>query len=114
MAPAEIDLFVDRLCSFWPTTNIARNTLKNGWKHSEAFINATTEEAKQVLTLCKPLPKFPDLNTLEGMFRNLKQTITGTVGCPLCDNTGFIEATPVKQLGYTYRTVRFCTCRKPQ
>ena len=65
MKPAEIDLFVDRLCSFWPTTNIARNTLKNGWKHSEIIIDATAEHAKQVLADCKPLPKFPDLNASE-------------------------------------------------
>lgn len=112
MKPAEIDLFVDRLCAFWPTTNIARNTLKNGWKHSEIIIDATTEHGKQVLEDCKPLPKFPDLNTIENMFRKVMNRTSSSIGCDRCGNTGFIEGTPIQQFGFTYQTSKFCDCRK--
>jgi hypothetical protein len=114
MTPAEIDLCVDRLCSFWPTTNIARNTLKNGWKHSEIIIDATSEHGKQVLADCKPLPKFPDLNAIEAMFRKVMNRQLAEIGCDKCGNTGFIEGTPIQQLGFTYRTSQFCSCRRTQ
>lgn len=114
MKPAEIDLFVDRLCSFWPTTNIARNTLKNGWKHSDIIVEATSEHGKTVLEKCKELDRFPDLRAIERMFREAKGGPRNKLECFICDNTGFIEGTPIQQLGFTYRTSQLCSCRKEQ
>ena len=47
MTPALIELMVDRLCGMYPTTNIARNTVKNAWVKDELLQDASEEDAKQ-------------------------------------------------------------------
>lgn len=110
MTPAEIDLFVDRLCSFWPTTNIARNTLKNGWKHSEIIVEATTEHGKEVLEKCKSKDKFPDLRTIEKMFNQVAGIKAFDGNCKLCGNNGWLESDPAEWRGNTYRQAIRCIC----
>lgn len=114
MTPAEIDLFVDRLCSFWPTTNIARNTLKNGWKQSDIIVEATSEHGKTVLEKCKQLDRFPDLRAIERMFREVKHGPRNELNCSLCGNSGWVETEPTEWNGNTYRQAAPCSCRRTQ
>jgi hypothetical protein len=110
MLPAEIDLFVDRLCAFWPTTNIARNTLKNGWKHSEVIIAATADHGKQVLETCKGFDRFPDLRTIEAQFRSVAGLRNSAGNCQLCGNNGWVEADDIHFKDMAYRAAKRCTC----
>lgn len=110
MSPAEIDLFVDRLCSFWPTTNIARNTLKNGWKHSDIIVEATTEHGKAVLEKCKGLDRFPDLRSIEALFKQAKGVRGISGDCSICGNNGWVQTDDATWKGITYRMAKRCVC----
>jgi hypothetical protein len=113
MIPARIELFIDRLCSFWPTTNIARNTLKSGWTHSEVMIAATDEEGRKVLDFCKGLPQFPSLAQVEHMFKKEMGYGSQQVGCPECDYNLWVQAEDMIWMGYKYSQVRRCKCAAP-
>ena len=49
MLPAEIELFVDRLCGVFPTAKVAPTNIKKTWRTCELMIEATSEQGKQVL-----------------------------------------------------------------
>lgn len=113
MIGERIELFIDRLCSFFPTDNIGRNTLKSGWRHSETLLKATDEQARKVLELCKNLPKFPNLAQVEHMFKYEMRGKKEKFGCKDCDFNGWVDA------GYTimperpewvYHQVKRCKC----
>lgn len=113
MTPARIELFIDRLCSFWPTTNIARNTLKSGWTHSEVLIEATDEHGKKVLEFCKGLPQFPSLAQIEHMFKKELGHVDVQLGCEECGGNLWVEAKPTVFMGHTYSQVKRCKCALP-
>jgi hypothetical protein len=113
VTPARIELFIDRLCSFWPTTNIARNTLKSGWVHSEALVAATDEHGKKVLEFCKGLPQFPSLAQIEHMFKKELGHVDIKLGCAECAGNLWVEADPTVFMGHTYSQVKRCNCALP-
>ena len=113
VTPARIELFIDRLCSFWPTTNIARNTLKSGWTHSDVLVEATDDHGKKVLEFCKGLPQFPTLSQIEHMFKQEMGHVNVKLGCAECDGNLWVEAPPTKIHGYTYTQVKRCKCALP-
>lgn len=113
MTPARIELFIDRLCSFWPTTNIARNTLKSGWVHSEALVAATDDHGKKVLEFCKGLPQFPSLAQIEHMFKKELGHVDIKLGCAECAGNLWVETNPTTFMGHTYRQVKRCKCAQP-
>lgn len=118
MTGERIELFIDRLCSFFPTDNIGRNTLKSGWRHSETLLDATDEQARKVLEICKNLPKFPNLAQVEHMFKyEMRGGKKAKFGCKDCDFNGWVDA------GYTfieerpewiYHQVKRCDCTKAE
>jgi hypothetical protein len=113
MIPARIELFIDRLCSFWPTTNIARNTLKSGWAHSEVMIAATDEQGSKVLDFCKGLPQFPTLSQVEHMFKKEMGHVNVQLGCEKCEGQLWVPTDDLVWMGYKYSQVRRCECAMP-
>lgn len=90
MKPVHIELFIDRLCGLFPTTNIARNTLKSAWTRDDIMLDASEEDAKAVLKMCESLPKFPaSIGEVRHMFRQVSGVIAKQFGCELCDYTGW-------------------------
>ena len=90
MKPIHIELFIDRLCGLFPTTNIARNTLKSAWTRDDIMLDASEEDGKAVLKLCESLAKFPaSIGEVRHMFRQVGGHIGGVFGCELCDYTGW-------------------------
>ena len=90
MKPVHIELFIDRLCGLFPTTNIARNTLKSAWTRDDILLDASEEDAKAVLKMCESLAKFPaSIMEVRAMFRKVLGVIEGNSGCQLCDYTGW-------------------------
>jgi hypothetical protein len=109
VTPERIDLFVDRICGYFPTTNIARNTVKNAWRQEEMLVSLSDEQAKKVLDKIQTEPAFPTL-------ARVKSIIRGTQGrnfseyCGKC-NEGWVQAEDRQFGGYTYRQFGKCTCQ---
>lgn len=90
MTCAEIELMVDRLCSFWPQSNIARNTVKSGWAWSEVLKDTPCEYRGQMLTKCKAMKQFPTLFDIERIAKEVMGHDTTKKDCPTCKNNGWI------------------------
>ena len=134
MKPAHIELFIDRLCGLFPTTNIARNTLKSTWGKDDLLLDASEEEAKTVLKMCEGLDRFPgSLGEVKRMFRKVMGVVgnNAQIGCPKCDYTGYDngrqEHPPSDEYpdghetfyteeynGHQYTYIKPCECRGPQ
>lgn len=89
MTPERIRTFIDRLCAYFPTQIIARNTLKDAWCRDEMFIDASDEDAIKVLKKCETLDKFPNLSAVKQFFRLARGETRGVFNCPDCDNAGW-------------------------
>ena len=123
MKPVHIELFIDRLCGLFPTTNIARNTLKSAWTRDDIMLDASEEDGKAVLKLCESLSKFPaSIGEVRHMFRQVGGHIGGTFGCELCDHSGWDVGRQIIDgvetfytmifMGNTYTYVKECECRE--
>ena len=122
MKPIHIELFIDRLCGLFPTTNIARNTLKSAWTRDDIMLDASEEDGKAVLKLCESLSKFPaSIGEVRHMFRQVGGHIGGTFGCELCDHSGWDVGRQIIDgvetfytmifMGNNYTYVKACQCR---
>jgi hypothetical protein len=123
MKPVHIELFIDRLCGLFPTTNIARNTLKSAWTRDDILLDASEEDAKAVLKMCESLAKFPaSIMEVRAMFRKVTGVIEGDFGCQLCDFSGWdigrqiidgVETFYTMEfMGNQYSYVKPCQCRE--
>jgi hypothetical protein len=123
MKPIHIELFIDRLCGLFPTTNIARNTLKSAWTRDDIMLDASEEDGKAVLKLCESLSKFPaSIGEVRHMFRQVGGHIGGTFGCELCDHSGWDVGRQIidgvetfytmEFMGNNYTYVKACQCRQ--
>jgi len=112
VTPALIELMIDRLCGMYPTTNIARNTVKNAWVKDELMLDATEEDAKAVLKIAESLGHYPTQYEVKSMFMRVMGVRQAEVGCDECDSTGFIYTDPdfENDLIKT-RYVTSCECR---
>jgi hypothetical protein len=97
---AELDHMIDRLCSYWPTSNIARNTLKNGWAFSSIICEAPVQHRETILAKCKKLPNFPTLAAIEKMLMDEMGRSVETRGrCRTCfNNSGWVYPAETKAL----------------
>jgi hypothetical protein len=112
MTPALIELMVDRLCGMYPTTNIARNTVKNAWVKDELMLDATEEDAKAVLKIAESLGHYPTQFEVKSMFMRVMGVRQAEVGCDKCDNTGFVYTDPNFNTDVVKtRYVKLCECR---
>jgi hypothetical protein len=122
MKPEEIELLIDRICGYFPTTNIARNTLKNAWGRDDLLLDANVNLAKQVLKKVEGLDRFPNLAEVKTLFRNA-MGMAESVFCEFCERTGWDsgvryingkregEYYTTTFQGRTYNVVRPCQCR---
>jgi hypothetical protein len=112
MTPALIELMIDRLCGMYPTTNIARNTVKNAWVKDELLLDASEEDAKQVLKMSESLGHYPNQFEIKSMFNKVMGVRHAEVGCDKCDSTGFVYTNPNFENDSTdIRYVKSCDCR---
>lgn len=108
MSPERIDLFVDRICGYFPTTNIARNTVKSAWRQEDALIDLSDEDAKRVLSLIQVEVTFPTLNRVKQLIRSMhKPDFNGY--CGLCES-GWVYVHPITENEITYNMVGRCVC----
>ena len=123
MKPVHIELFIDRLCGLFPTTNIARNTLKSSWTKDDLLLDATEEDGKAVLKMCEGLDRFPgSLGEVKRMFRSLRGAVSSGFGCDSCGLSGWDMGRKVidgvetfytmTYMGRTYTYVKPCKCRQ--
>lgn len=91
MTPAHIELLVDRICGLFPSSNIARNTVKNAWTHDEfLLLEADVEDMKQVLLKIENDNSFPSLARLKDVIRKIKTAVSSTSpSCSTCKGTGW-------------------------
>jgi hypothetical protein len=106
----EIELFVDRLCGYWPTTNIARNTVKSAWRQSMPLRSISTKDGKQMLEKIKTMPGFPSLNTVEQLCQQVLKWEKPAADCPHCGNNLWLYVEPTTIRGYPYTQVVKCVC----
>ena len=105
MTPNEIDTFVNRILAMYPNTFAQRRTLEAAWRRDHVLLAATTEKAADVLERCVSHGAFPTQFEIRMMFDPDHKKPKQTIGCWLCDNTGFWS--PVEGKG-----VKPCPCRK--
>jgi hypothetical protein len=111
VTPALIELFVDRLCGMYPTTNIARNTVKNAWVKDDLLLDASDDDAKTVLKMCESLGHYPNQFEVKMMFNKVMGVRNAEIGCDDCEGTGFVYTDPDFAGDYKQRFVKTCKCR---
>ena len=92
MKPMYIELFVDRLCGFFPKDNIARNTVKKAWLHDEYLIlNVEEDEVKAALATLEADKSFPSLHRVKEVFRAGRKSKIAAItnNCDVCGGTGW-------------------------
>lgn len=73
MAPEHIELFIDRICGYFPTTNIARNTVKSAWRQEDMLLDLSEEDGKKALALIQNEPQFPTLSRVKQIIRTINR-----------------------------------------
>lgn len=110
MTNDEIDQFIDLMCGYWPTSNIARNTVKSSWKRSMPLRSLTIKDAKTMLEKIKSMPSFPSLSTVEQMAQKALGWGQRAENCQQCNNDLWIYVQPVTKRGEEYQQVVRCVC----
>ena len=79
MTPAHIELMIDRICGLFPSSNIARNTVKNAWTKDEFLLLQVENDSS-----------FPTLARLKDVIRKIKnKAVEGVPMCSTCKGTGW-------------------------
>ena len=108
VTPERIRTFIDRLCAYFPTQIIARNTLKDAWCRDDIFIESSDEDAIKVLKKCEALDKFPNLSTVKNFFRLARGEDRGAYHCEDCGSTGWDIGRTIHEDGQeTFHTEHF-------
>lgn len=110
MTPTNIELFVDRLCGFFPTDSIARNTVKAAWSKEDALLEATDHDGYLALNVLQQDQKFPNLSRVKQVLKQWQVRRQGSDTCGQCFD-GWVYVEPLVQFGITYRQVVACKCR---
>jgi hypothetical protein len=129
MNTAQIEGMIDRICGLFPTSQIARNTVKSAWTSDDFLTFQSVEDARKIIPLVmEQFDKFPSLKEVHRVFRQLHNyTIPAMVqNCEIClgqgwdngerwnfaDKTLLDECYTEVHLGHQYRVVKRCICRK--
>jgi hypothetical protein len=91
MTPAHIELMIDRICGLFPSSNIARNTVKNAWTKDDFLLLQTeVDDIKEVLLKLENDSSFPTLARLKDVIRKIKnKAVEGVPMCSTCKGTGW-------------------------
>lgn len=109
MTPGHIELFVDRLCGFFPTDSVARNTVKAAWVKEDALLEASEHDGHLALNVLQNDPKFPNLSRVKQVLKQWQVRRQGGDTCGKCFN-GWVYVAPLEQFGIVYRQVSRCQC----
>lgn len=109
MTPTNIELFVDRLCGFFPTDSIARNTVKAAWSKEDALLEASEHDGHLALNVLQNDAKFPNLARVKQVIRQWQSSRVPDGGCGHC-LSGWVYVAPLEQNGTVYRQVKRCKC----
>jgi hypothetical protein len=112
MLPENIDRFVDRLCALNPGQQVARNTIKAGWRVDKELLSATTTMCRKVLETVEKDGQFPSLYRVKQLLKQMKPN-DQIATCQLCNGTGWGERyMAMSELGREYEYVNPCICRE--
>lgn len=91
MTPSHIELMIDRICGLFPSSNIARNTVKNAWTKDDFLLLQTeVDDIKEVLLKLENDSSFPTLARLKDVIRKIKnKAVEGVPMCSTCKGTGW-------------------------
>lgn len=91
MTPAHIELMIDRICGLFPSSNIARNTVKNAWTKDEfLLLEVEADDIKEVLLKLENDSSFPSLARLKDVIRKIKtKSVAASPICKTCRGTGW-------------------------
>jgi hypothetical protein len=109
MTPTHIELFVDRLCGYFPTDSIARNTVKAAWCKEDALLDASEHDGHLALNVLQNDAKFPNLARVKAVLRQWQLSRQPEDGCGKC-LSGWVYVQPIEENGITYRQVSRCKC----
>lgn len=109
MTPGHIELFIDRLCGYFPTDSIARNTVKAAWTKEDALLEASEHDGYLALNVLQNDARFPTLARVKTVIRQWQQNRLPKDGCGKC-LSGWVYVQPIEVNGITYRQVKQCTC----
>ena len=129
MTPAQIEGFIDRICGLFPTSNIARKTVKNAWTADDFLLLQDVDEARKVVPrIMEHHDKFPTLKEVHNEFKLLRRPAVEqtVVVCEICDGNGWdtgerwnyntkeiiCEGYTRTFMGHTYTYVLPCKCRE--
>ena len=129
MNSAQIEGMIDRICGLFPTSQIARNTVKSTWSNDDFLTFQSVEDARRIIPLVmERFDKFPSLKEIHHTFKLLRNTQPDPIvmQCEICCNQGWDtgerwdfgtgelldEAYTEIHLGHEYRVVKRCVCRK--
>ena len=129
MNGAQIEGMIDRICGLFPTSQIARNTVKSTWTNDDFLTFQSVEDARRIIPLVmERFDRFPSLKEIHHTFRLLRNTQSDPIvmQCDICCNQGWDtgerwdfgtgklldEAYTEIHLGHEYRVVKRCVCRK--
>ena len=129
MNSAQIEGMIDRICGLFPTSQIARNTVKSAWTSDDFLTFQSVEDARRIIPMVmERFDKFPSLKEIHHTFRLLRNTQPDPIvmQCDICCNQGWDtgerwdfgtgklldEAYTEIHLGHEYRVVKRCVCRK--
>lgn len=119
MLPENIERFVDRLCALYPGTQLARNTIKAGWREDKELRQAPVDLCRSALLIIEKDGHFPSLHRVKQVIKQLKPKEETSV-CPVCCGSGWddgmntINERYTEQLedGSTRTYVKMCPCRR--
>jgi hypothetical protein len=101
MIPTHIELMIDRICGLFPSSNIARNTVKNAWTKDEfLLLEVDVDDIKQVLAKLENDSSFPSLARLKHVIREVKnKTFAAGPSCSTCKGTGWDDGARWEEQG---------------
>lgn len=91
MTPAQIEGFIDRICGLFPSTTIAKNSVKNAWTADDFLLLQDVNDARKVIPIImNNYDKFPTLKQTRQAFRELYEPAgKPLIVCEICDGNGW-------------------------
>jgi hypothetical protein len=101
MTPSHIELMIDRLCGLYPSSNIARNTVKNAWTKDEfLLLEVDVDDIKEVLLKLENDGSFPTLARLKHVIRKIKhKDLVEGPACRTCSGSGWDDGVRWEEQG---------------
>ena len=90
MLPENIDRFVDRLCALYPNRQVARNTIKAGWRVDKELLAASVHMCRRVIDTVERDGDFPSLHRVKTLLKDMRPNDQIST-CTACGGSGWGE-----------------------